>query len=335
MRDRERETKMVENKEEFESIRQMHTVLSLHYLEEMKQSEIAVRLNLSTSKVNRLIAQGKRMGMVKIVIESPYQPLVDLENGLVASTNLANAIVTPAVAGNPHTNLQQVGRAAANQLLETIRDGDVIAITGGKAVSAMVQNLNPDQSFDVKVVPLTGGVQGKYYTDVNHLATQLAERLGGTAMLLHAPLFAESREQRDMLMEMGSIREVLDLARNATVAVVGVGSIRTPGSSYFDLHPGPNPGRQLLLDGGVTGEFLAHLILRDGSVADYPLNSRIVALSPTELSKCPVTIGVASGEEKVEPICAALAGDLFNSLIVDEQTAAAVLENIREERHVA
>ena len=61
MRDRERETKMVENKEEFESIRQMHTVLSLHYLEEMKQSEIAVRLNLSTSKVNRLIAQGKRI----------------------------------------------------------------------------------------------------------------------------------------------------------------------------------------------------------------------------------------------------------------------------------
>ena len=331
---RERETKMVENKEEFESIRQMHTVLSLHYLEEMKQSEIAVRLNLSTSKVNRLIAQGKRMGMVKIVIESPYQPLVDLENGLVSGTSLANAIVTPAVAGNPHTNLQQVGRAAANQLLETIRDGDVIAITGGKAVSAMVQNLNPDQSFDVKVVPLTGGVQGKYYTDVNHLATQLAERLGGT-MLLHAPLFAESREQRDMLMQMGSIKEVLDLARNATVAVVGIGSIRTPGSSYFDLHPGPNPGRQLLLDGGVTGEFLAHLILRDGSVADYPLNSRIVALSPTELSKCPVTIGVASGDEKVEPICAALAGDLFNSLIVDEQTAAAVLETIREERHVA
>ncbi|MEQ8480962.1 MAG: sugar-binding transcriptional regulator [Hoeflea sp.] len=326
---------MVENREEFEAIRQMHTVLSLHYLEEMKQSEIAVRLNLSTSKVNRLIAQGKRMGMVKIMIESPYQPLVDLENGLVASTQLANAVVTPAVSGNPDTNLQQVGRAAANHLLETIRDGDVIAITGGKAVSSIVQNLNPDRAFNVKVVPLTGGVQGKYYTDVNHLATQLAERLGGTAMLLHAPLFAESREQRDMLMEMGSIREVLDLARNASVSIVGIGSIHTPGSSYFDLHPGPDSGRQLPIDGGVTGEFLAHLILRDGSVANYPLNSRIVALSPAELAKCPVIIGVASGEEKVEPICAALEGRLFNSLIIDEQTATAVLQNIREGRHVA
>jgi len=326
---------MVENKAEFEAIRQMYTVLSLHYLEEMKQSDIALRLNLSTSKVNRLIAQGKRMGMVKIVIESPYQPLVDLENGLIASTDLAHAVVTPAVPGNPHTNLQQVGRTAANQLLETIRDGDVIAITGGKAVSAMVQNLNPDRTFDVKVVPLTGGVQGKYYTDVNHLATQLAERLGGTAMLVHAPLFAESREQRDMLMEMGSIKEVFDLARNAAVAVVGIGSIRTAGSSYFDLHPDPDSRRQLLLDGGVTGEFLAHLILQDGSVADYPLNSRLVALNPGELTQCPLTIGVASGEEKVEPICAALAGRLFNSLIIDEQTATAVLETLREERHVA
>ena len=87
------------------------------------------------------------------------------------------------------------------------------------------------------VVPLTGGVQGKYYTDVNHLATRLAERLGGRTLLMHAPLFAESREQRDMLMEMASVREVFDLARKAAVALVGIGSIVTPGSSYYDLHP--------------------------------------------------------------------------------------------------
>ena len=37
----------------------------------------------------------------------------------------------------------------------------VIAITGGKAVSAVVENLQPERAFDVTVVPLTGGVQGK------------------------------------------------------------------------------------------------------------------------------------------------------------------------------
>ncbi len=126
---------------------------------------------------------------------------------------MQSAVVAPSVSGSLDTTIQQVGRAAGNQLMEALRDGDVIAITGGKAVSAVVENLQPERGFDVTVVPLTGGVQGKYYTDVNHLASRLAEKLGGRAILLHAPLFAESREQRDMLRDMASTRAVFDLAR--------------------------------------------------------------------------------------------------------------------------
>ena len=323
---------MAEDKEEVETIRQIHTVITLHFVEGITQSDIAKRLNLSTSKVNRLIRRGRDLGMVKITIDAgPFQRLVDMEAALVRTTGLGKGVVTPSVPGNPDTNLQVVGRAAANELLETIRDGDVIAITGGKALSAVVENIAPDRAFDVTVVPLTGGVQGKYYTDVNHLATQLADKLGGRAVLLHAPLFAESREQRDTLMEVGSIRQVFDLARRAQVALVGIGSITTEGSSYYDLVPVPNPERDLLLSGDAAGEFLAHLIRDDGSVADSPLNSRLVALNPAELSKCPNTIGVAVGPEKVRPIRAALAGGLISSLIVDEQTAASVLASTEQE----
>jgi DNA-binding transcriptional regulator LsrR (DeoR family) len=270
--------------------------------------------------------------MVKITIESPLRQLTDIEHRLKEATGLHNAVVTPTVPGHPDTNLQQVGRAAANELLTSIRDGDVIAITGGKAVSAIVAALPQDRRFDVTVVPLTGGVQGKYYTDVNHLATQLAARLGGSAMLLHAPLFAESRAQRNTLMKVGSIREVLDLARRAQVALVGIGSIRAPDSSYYDLVPDRGAERELI-GSGATGEFLAHLIRDDGSVADVPLNSRLVALRPAELSSCPKVIGVSAGPEKVQPIRAALAGGLINSLVIDEETASSVLEAFGEVRH--
>lgn len=326
---------MADRKDDFESIRQIHTVLVLHFLEGMKQSEIARKLNLSTSKVNRLITQGRRLGMVKIAVESPFQRLVDLETALVEATSLTESVVAPTISGNPDTNLQQVGRAAANQLLQSLRDGDVIAITGGKAVSAVVDNLTPERAFKVTVVPLTGGVQGKYYTDVNHLATQLAERLGGSTLLVHAPLFAESQEQRDMLMAMSSVKEVFDLARSASVALVGIGSIQPPASSYYDLHPLPNPEREMLVSSGAVGEFLAHLIREDGSLADYPLNSRLVALDPEELARCPCTIGVAAGPEKVQPIHAALNGDYLDSLILDEKTAEAVLKTMGNVQNVA
>jgi DNA-binding transcriptional regulator LsrR (DeoR family) len=326
---------MADHKEDFEAIRQIYTVLMLHFMDGMKQSDIAAAMNLSPSKVNRLIAQGRKLGMVKVAIESPFQRLVDLEKRLTAIGGLAGSIVAPTVVGSPDTTLRQVGRAAANQLLESLRDGDVIAITGGKAVSAVVENMQPERRFDVTVVPLTGGVQGKFYTDVNHLASGLAERLGGRAMLVHAPLFAESREQRDMLMEMASIREVFDLARKAAIALVGVGSIVAPGSSYYDLHPLPNLEREELVRGGVRGEFLAHLIREDGTVADHPLNSRLVALGPAELGKCPRTIGVAAGAEKVLPIRAVLNGGFLDTLIVDEETAGAVLDAMEPMQNVA
>lgn len=322
---------MTDGKDDFATIRQIHTVLALHFIEGVKQSDIAERLNLSTSKVNRLIKRGRELGMVKITIESPFQSLLGLESQLAQASRLSKVVLTPSVPGNPDTTLQMVGRAAANELLETVRDGDVIAITGGKAVSAVVENIVTERPLDVTVMPLTGGVQGKYYTDVNHLATQLADKLGGKALLLHAPLFAESREQRDTLMQVGSIRQILDLARRAQVALVGIGSIATEGSSYHDLVPMGNPSPELLLSDHAVAEFLAHLIREDGSVADCPLNSRLVAVHPAELSTCPNKIGVAAGPEKVQPIRAVLAGGLIDSLIVDDATASSVLASIGQE----
>lgn len=310
---------------DFDTLRQMHTVLVLHFLEGEKQADIAERLNLSASKVNRLIAQGRKLGMVKISIETPFQRLMAMEAALQESAGLKSAVVTPTVSGNPETTLQQVGLAAGTHLLEGLRDGDIIAITGGKAVSAVVENLNPERSFDVKVVPLTGGVQGKFFTDVNNLASKLAERLGGQAMVVHAPLVAETLAQREMLMGMASIREVFDLSRRATVALVGIGSVLA-GSSYYDLHPQAKADREALIRNGVIAEFMAHLVREDGTLADYDLNRRLVAIGPGEIRGCARIIGVAAGEPKVRPIRAALAGHYITSLVTDEQTAQAVLD---------
>ncbi len=123
---------MIETIPNYETSRQIHAVLVLHFVEGLKQSEIASKLNLSTSKVNRLIAQGRKMGMVRIDIKSRFQHLIDYEIQMLETASLSNVIITPTASGNPDTTLQQVGRAAANLLVETVRDGDVIAITGGK-----------------------------------------------------------------------------------------------------------------------------------------------------------------------------------------------------------
>ncbi|MEI6573405.1 MAG: sugar-binding transcriptional regulator [Alphaproteobacteria bacterium] len=320
----------MEDIDNFEMIRQMHTVLVLHFIEGEKQSDIAERLNLSKSKVNRLIAEGRRLGLVKIAIETPFQRLLTIEEKLMAANSLRAAVVAPTIAGNPDLTLRQVTTVAGNHFLESLQDGDVIAITGGKAVSEVVENLKPERKFDVKVVPLTGGVQGKFFTDVNNLVSKLAEKLGGEALVIHAPLFTEDKIQRDMLMNVSSIKEIFTLSRRATVALVGIGSILPMGSSYYDLHPLNTGERDELIGRGVVAEFMAHLIHDDGSIAQVAMNNCLVAVNPSEIKNCSRIIGVASGDTKIRPIMAALKGGFITSLVTDEETAEEVIKLYEE-----
>lgn len=314
------------NLQSYETERQIHHVLVKHYLEGLKQSEIATLMNLSTARVNRLIKQGREKGMVEINIKSVFQPLLDVEDQLKKRSGVQVAMVAPTVSDNPEVVLQTVGEAAATVLLENLKDGDIICITGGKGLSAVVEALNPSRKYDIEVVPATGCVQGKHYTDVNHVATQMAEKLGGRAYQIHAPLFAENVEQKDMLLAIRSVEEIMQRARKATIAVVGVGSILVGDSSYYDLHPMAKGDKSEIAQSGAVGELLAHLLDEKGDVCSYELNSRLVAISPEDLAKIPLTIGVASGENKVAPICAVLRGNHINALVVDETTANQVIE---------
>ncbi len=313
--------------DDFDNLRIMARVLTLHYEEGHLQSRIATELGLSTAKVNRLIKQGREMGMVEITVNSPFQHVFDYERKLSKKWELKNCLVVPTMTGNKATTLNQVGKGAGSVLVDTIRDGDTIAISGGKALSAIIENLNVGRKFDVNVVPMTGGVQGQHYTDVNHIATQLADKLGGCATLIHAPLHAETAEERDILMSVRAVRDVMDMARNANVALVGVGSVIGDDSTYYDAHPMPEADRRKLVEEGVRAEFLGHLIDADGNLSDNDFNSRLVGLSPHEAALIPTTIGVASGPHKVRPICAALNGGFVNSLVLDESTAESIIDD--------
>lgn len=132
-------------------------ILTLHYKEDLLQSEIATKLGLSSAKVNRLIKRGRALGMLKITIESPFLHQFELERELSARWDLKNCIVVPSIAGNPQMTLDQVGDAAGRTLTATIRDGDTIAISGGKALSAIIASISGEQVFDVDVVPVARG----------------------------------------------------------------------------------------------------------------------------------------------------------------------------------
>jgi DNA-binding transcriptional regulator LsrR (DeoR family) len=312
----------------YETLRLISRIATLYYREDKNQAEIGEILGISTSKVSRLLKLAREQGVVEVTIHTPFQQLFALEEEFEQVTGVKRAVIVPRLSDTPTTVLQDVGQAAANYLLAQLRDGDTICMGGGRSLAAMVASLSTEKVFqDLRVVPSIGGVQGRHYTDVNNLAFELAQRLRAKPLQLHAPAFVDTLEEKEIVVSVRHVQEILKMARNAQVAVVGVGSVRSAESSYFQFTSIEAQQLQAIIDqeGGV-GEILARVINRQGQLCAQELSDRIVGIDLDDLRRIPLTIGLAAMEEKALPIVAALHGGYLDTLITDEITANQVLE---------
>ena len=311
----------------YETIRLFNTILSLYYIEELTQSKIAKRLGLSTAKVNRLLQQARELGYVNITIRTPFQQLFDLETRLKSVFGIQEAIVIPSMGDSSSLSLNALGTAAANFFLEHLRDGDVVAITPGTTIQAVVQAIDTTRSYKVEVAPMLGAIQGQIESDMNFLATNMGERLGAKAYQLHAPAFADTKAHGDTLRSMVQVKNILDMARHANVALLGVGTVDPDISRFVQFTALSAGDMKNIADGcGGVGEICAHVYNIDGQPCGKEYADRVIGLTLPEIKNIPFRIGVAASAAKALPIYGALRGGYLQALITDEAAARGVLE---------
>lgn len=312
---------------EAKDARLISRILSLYYLENLTQAQIGKQLHLSTAKVNRLIKSARAQGLVEINIKIPFQKIFDLECRIEEKTGVEKAIVVPIFSDIPQTVLQAVGEAAASFLLSRLQDGDTLCIGGGQSLNALVQALTPSHPYAVRVVPSIGGVQGRNETDVNNIADQLAKKLGGQSFQIHAPAFADSPQERDTLINLRQVKEVLDMARAATIGLVGVGNIDPDTSSFFRFTSlPPQELKKISFQEQGVGEILAQVYDQQGHPCAAEYAERVIGITLDELRRIPLTIGIAALSHKAAPLAGALRAHLLKAVVMDEGTARAVLE---------
>lgn len=81
----------------------------------------------------------------------------------------------------------------------------------------------------------------------------------------------------------------------------------------------------LIAKGGV-GDITGHILNADGELIDHPLNQCVIGLSLDEMAEIDNVILAAGGLHKTPIIAAALKRGFVDTLVTDENTAAALLE---------
>lgn len=301
------------------SRRLMYAAAKLYYEEEVRQTEIAERLELSPATVSRLLAEARRQRIVRIQILPPEDDdLEELSRRLEAALGL-DAV---ALSGLPSGGQPGVALAPAlSTLLEGVGldPGDALLVSSGRTVYEAAQADLPELR-GVQLAPMVGGQdEPEVWYATNEVTRQISAKVGGTPNFLYAPALP-GQKAHDILLDDPSIRRVLELWSGARCAIVGIGAppaLRTSLPRFVPVNG--------FAARDAVGDVCTRFFNRDGASVPFPGQERLIAVDFDGLRRIPACIAVAAGGQKVPGILAAARARFFNQLVTDRDTATELL----------
>ncbi len=294
-----------------------------YYVDDKQKNEIAEELGLSRFKVARLLEEARASGIVRIYVDMPSEIDLPLGELLARKFGIQRAIIVRSLERAPETTPSVVGAAAAEYASSILTDGDVLGISWGSSLTALVDAVTTLPKIDI--VQLVGGVSsGQMDVSGVELVRRLSEKAGGRAFPLHAPLLVSTPEMAQALRSDPSLSDTISRFASLKVALVGIGSWTPPKSSLYDeLTVGDR--RELLAEGAVA-DMCSIVFDINGKPIDSPVLGRSLGIGVHELKEVPEVIAVAAGAHKIAAIAAVLRSRIVDSVVTDQTTAHRLLE---------
>ena len=290
----------------------------MYYRDNLTQVQIAERLSVSRATVARMLDRAREVGVVTIDIDTRDVGGLELEAAIRATYGLSDVIVIPQMGrsrSGEATN-SQIARQAAQYLRRFLHPGATIAVGWGDTVLRTLLELRPDSLRGVTFPTLTGGIDA--YT-----ASVLGALGNGVAKLIRfvpSPLLASSPEVAAMLRKERSVTSVIELAKTADAALIGIGGAIAEATilqhglvSEDQLHD-----YQLA---GAVGDILGEWYDEDGHVLAVDLQRVRVGIALRDLRTMRNVIAVAGGIDKLDGIRGALVGGYLDVLVTTEDVA--------------
>ena len=303
----------------------VNTVLAArrYFLDGASKSEIAQELGISRFKVARLLEAARRDGVVRIEIGTPSDIDLDLSGELTARYGLRDALVVRAIDGTDEFKRDQLGRACAELLTETLEASDVLGISWGRTLHSMVGHLT--RLPGCTVVQIVGSVP-TLELDINSMEVvrRVADCSGGPVYPLPVPLLVDSPEMAAALRSDPHVHKTIAMFDRLTIAVVGIGAWTASGSTVRSALP-EDLAAALDAAGAVADVCSIVLDANGFEIRAGGLPSRFIAISPEQLRAVPDVVAIAGGAAKAPAILAALRSGLIHRLITDEEAARLLL----------
>lgn len=316
----------VVNEASQEKKRLLVKVSTMYYMDGLNQQEISERLGISRPQISRMLAAAKSEGIVQISIRNPYSEEQTYERAIAETFGIHDVIVVHVPGGDRQAIDLHVARAAAALLESAIKDRDVVGIMAGRTIASVAREIQFVGRKEVQFVPMIGGFGsdgGAWHANTN--ARVFAEQCRARHLLLNSPAVVASPQARELFLNESEISNVLESAKKVSHALIGIGQVSDQAtivkSGYFS-----DEEMNGVRAKGAVSNISTSFLNETGERVHYNGESRMIGLSIDEIRAIPNVIAVATGDDKVEAIVAALRGKCMDVLVTDMDTAKGLLD---------
>ena len=312
----------------------------LYHVANFTQEEVAGRLGLHRSRVNRLLSEARDRGLVSVTIHHESGRELDAEQAIVDRFGLDFCLSTPAIgvgaeavsdpaALRMHGLIARraVGTAGANFLRGKLGNRALkVGVSWGRTLEQVAHQLSGVRNSQALFVSLLGSLTRNSASNPFEVVQALAARTGGEGHFLPVPFIADSVADRDVLLSQRSVAEALALARSADLFLISVGELTESAFLRTQNMLSAEELREIRACGAVC-DTLGRLYDAQGREVTHEVSRRTLAVDPQALRGRQVAL-LAGGLEKISAIAGLLRTGLVAGLITDGDTALALASGI-------
>lgn len=303
-----------------------------YYEHEQTQEEIAKRFGISRIKVGRLLKKARNEGIVEINVK--YHPIFSskIEQQFVNAFGIKRALIA-VDHQDEEEQRRQVAALVTNYLSSMLKNGMTVAVGQGRNVAAVASHVGIFPEKQCKFICGIGGtLRDGELIDADHISRNLARKFNAASETLYAPAYVENRELKKAFLQNRVIKETIERASKADIALVGLGDMNK--NSYM-VQLGwftPQEVTNASINQGVIGEIAGYGFFDiQGQPVETVMNDRVIGLSIEELRNIPCVIAIASENTKSMAILGALRSGVIDIIATSASNARTVL-NLQQQK---
>jgi DNA-binding transcriptional regulator LsrR (DeoR family) len=297
----------------------------LYYIAGNTQDEIARKLGVSRQTAQRLVSLSISEKLIKVRLDHPIAKCLELSERLKQKFEIEFCEVVPSDPDSESSTLGVAQAAAAELERYFVSQHPVIVAMGtGRMLRAMADQLTPMDCPQHKIISLVGNIASDGSASLYDVVSRVADTVRAPHYPMPLPVVATTVQDKALLLAQKPVRNVVELAKQADVTFVGLGTVGEDAALVRDGFVKPDEMRALV-KAGAAGEIIGWAYDDKGQLIDGYTNDRVVSVPLDQPARRKV-IGLAMAIPRMRAIKGALIGKLINGLITNETMAGLLLK---------